>query len=167
MNMNYVPDDDALNFIRKHEGEKLEVYADPVGLPTAGVGHLLTEEELKTLKVGDKITEEQCMKWLREDLKKAVDCVNAVKAPLTKSQALALVSLVFNIGTGAFNRSSLKRLLEQGKFTLAAAEFKRWSKAKGRTLPGLVTRRDAERSLFLKGENEFPIVGATKEGDSR
>ena len=167
MNMNYVPDDDALDFIRKHEGERLEVYADPVGLPTAGVGHLLTEDELKVFKVGDKITEEQCLKWLREDVQKAVECVNKVKAPLTKSQATALVSLVFNIGTGAFNRSTLKKMLEQGKFTLAAAEFKRWVKAKGRTLPGLVTRRREEKELFEKGEHEEPIGGTTENRDSR
>lgn len=165
--MNYVPDDSVVDFIRQHEGERLEVYADPVGLLTAGVGHLLTEEELKTFKLGDKITEEQSRKWLREDMQKAIDCVKAVKAPLTRSQAAALVSFVFNVGTGAFNRSSLKRLLEQGKFSLAAQEFKRWSKAKGKVLPGLVTRRDAERQLFLKGEHEFPISDADQKGNSK
>ena len=156
--MSYVPDDELLKFVRTHEGEVLEVYADPVGLPTAGVGHLLTPDELKTLKVGDPITPEKSLEWLKSDIQKAVDCVNAIKFPLTRSQAAALVSLVFNIGTGAFNRSSIKRLIEQGKLAQASQEFKRWSKAKGKTLPGLVKRREAERQLFLKGENEFPIV---------
>ena len=69
--------------------------------------------------------------------------------PLSQSQFDALVSLVFNIGGGAFRKSTLLQKLNAGDYAGASNEFMRWIKAKGRVLGGLVTRRAAERALFL------------------
>lgn len=73
-----------------------------------------------------------------------------VKVPLTQNQYDALVSLVFNIGRGSFARSSLLKKLNAGDMTGAAQEFPRWVYAKGKKLPGLITRRNDEMELFLK-----------------
>jgi lysozyme len=62
----------------------------------------------------------------------------------------ALRSLTYNLGTGALQRSSLRRLyLNDGRYEEAADEFLRWVFCNGRRLRGLVLRRTDERALFL------------------
>ncbi|RPI74763.1 MAG: lysozyme, partial [Desulfobacteraceae bacterium] len=69
---------------------------------------------------------------------------------LSQNQFDSLVSLVYNIGAGAFERSTLLRLLNQGDYTGAANQFCLWNKAGGKILPGLIKRRCEETLLFLK-----------------
>jgi len=78
------------------------------------------------------------------------DAVNkTVKVPLTSNQFSALVSLCFNIGIGAFQKSTLVRVLNQGNYGEAANQFLRWNQGGGKVLAGLVRRRQRERELFL------------------
>ena len=81
----YTISDDAIEFIKKHEGVEAKVYLDAVGKPTAGVGHLLTEEEWKSFKVGQPVTEQQIHDWLKADLAKVQDCINAIKAQIGRA----------------------------------------------------------------------------------
>ena len=69
--------------------------------------------------------------------------------PLTQNQFDALVSLTYNIGSGAFNNSTLLKL-NKGDYQGAADQFLVWNKADGKVMKGLVRRREAERALFLK-----------------
>lgn len=141
----------GIDFIADHEGEVLEVYADPVGLPTLGVGHLLTSDEKRAMPIGTKITKEQSRAYLAKDLAQMESAVNeSVKVPITQNQFDALVSLAFNIGAGGFKRSSVLRNLNNRKFTAAADAFLLWNKAGGKVLKGLTRRRREERELFLK-----------------
>lgn len=81
-----------------------------------------------------------------------VHCNNVtklVKVPLNQNQFDALVSFEFNIGYGAFNSSTLLKLLNQGKYIDAANQFERWVYANKKVLPGLVKRRAAEKELFI------------------
>ena len=74
-----------------------------------------------------------------------------VKVPINDNELDALTSLVYNIGIGAFKKSTLLSLLNQGADRhLVADQFLRWNKAGGKVLPGLVKRRLAEHNLFLK-----------------
>lgn len=134
-----------VNIIKKHEGLRLEAYLPtPNDVWTIGYGHT------HTTKQGMKITEAQAEKLLYRDLAWAEDTVNdLVKVPLTQNQFDALVSFVFNVGAGAFSKSTLLRFLNTGDYTNAAAQFLRWNKQKGRVLNGLTKRRDDERRLFL------------------
>ncbi|KQD16250.1 lysozyme [Acinetobacter baumannii] len=70
--------------------------------------------------------------------------------PLTQNQFDALVSLAYNIGSGAFKGSTLLKLLNKGDYKGAADQFLVWNKAGGKVMKGLVRRREAERALFLK-----------------
>lgn len=129
--------------IKEYEGVRLEAYRDSVGIPTIGVGHI------KGVHMGDKITDAQADSMLRADLQEAEEAVQALVAvPLTQNQYDSLVSFVFNLGRGALSGSTLLRLLNQGKYQQAAAEFPRWSNAGGHLIPGLVKRRMAERRMF-------------------
>ena len=138
------------DFIASFEGEILKVYDDGFGYPTLGIGHLLTPEERKLMPLGTTITKEQSREYFRRDVPKYEAAVNkAVSAPLTQNQFDALVSLCFNIGIGAFVKSSAVRHLNAGRYADAADAILRFNKAKGKIVPGLDRRRKAERKLFM------------------
>lgn len=138
-------------FITAHEGEVLKVYLDPVGLPTMGVGHLLTDEEKAKYPVGSVITRGVSQEFLERDLRRFEDAVSAlVKVPINQDQFDALVSFAFNVGEGNFKRSSVLRHLNAGLYAKAADAFLAWNKSKGKVLPGLTRRRKEERELFLQ-----------------
>lgn len=137
-------------FITAHEGEILRVYLDPVGLPTMGVGHLLTDEEKAKYPVGSVITRGVSQEFLERDLRRFENAVNTlVKVPLNQNQFDALVSFAFNVGEANFKRSSVLRHLNAGLYAKAADAFLAWNKSKGKVLPGLTRRRKEERALFL------------------
>lgn len=134
----------GINLVKHFEGLELKAYRDSVGILTIGYGHT------HAVKAGDVITGEQADAFLREDLQVAELNVNTnVKVKLTQGQFDALVSFVFNLGSGNFVKSTLIRKLNAGDYAGAADEFGRWVNAGGKKLPGLVKRRAAEREVFL------------------
>ncbi len=135
--------DAALEETVVSEGEKLEAYQDTGGVWTIGVGHT------KGVKKGDKITKEQSRIFLRDDMKDAETGVTRnVKVPLTQGQYDALVDFVFNLGEGAFARSTLLRMLNARNYEGAALEFSKWVYDNGKVQPGLVTRRKKNAARF-------------------
>lgn len=134
----------GINLVKRFEGLELKAYRDSVGILTIGYGHT------HAVKAGDIITGEQADAFLREDLQVAELTVNTnVKVKLTQGQFDALVSFVFNLGSGNFVKSTLIKKLNVGDYAGAADEFGKWVNAGGKKLPGLVKRRAAEREVFL------------------
>jgi GH24 family phage-related lysozyme (muramidase) len=68
---------------------------------------------------------------------------------LKQHQFDALVSFVYNIGIGAFKKSTMLSLIKADKMGEAASEFDKWTKAGGKPLKGLIRRRRAEKELFV------------------
>lgn len=138
----------GLEFIRQWEGLELRAYPDPAsgGEPiTIGVGHT------GGVKLGDTCTELEALDWLREDCADAESCIDDhVDVELSEGQRDALISLIYNIGCGNFKSSTLLKLLNQGQYEAAAKQFRRWSKAGGKEMKGLVRRREAEAALFME-----------------
>lgn len=136
----------GLALIKEFEGLRLRAYHDAVGIPTIGYGSTGSH-----VRMGMTITEQEAEDLLKLDLSRfergVAQAVGAV--PTTPNQFSAMVCLAYNIGVGAFNRSSVLRLHLQGKRLLAAGAFLLWVKAGGKTLRGLVRRRNAERKLYL------------------
>ena len=120
------------------EGVELQVYLDPVSLPTVCVGRMD-----RKLKLGQTFTLDECMEMLAEDWKKHQDQLDKiVKVPYKSEwQQQALTDFTFNVGIGNVQSSTLIRLLNQGKHVEACQQLSRWVKAGGKTLKGLVTRR--------------------------
>jgi lysozyme len=136
----------AYDLTKQFEGCKLVAYLDSGGVPTIGYGHI------KGVKMGDKITQSQADAWLAEDMKSAENDVNRlVKIPLTQNQYDACVDFVFNLGGTNFAKSTLLKLINEGKLKESANEFPKWNKCAGKELAGLTRRRLAEQALFLKG----------------
>jgi len=96
------------------------------------------------------ITEEWAEKLALDELKKHQKIVNGIKG-LNDNQIAALVSLSYNIGEGAFQRSKLYHLANSGQMCQASQEFDRWVFQSGKKLKGLQKRRVAEKKLFSKG----------------
>ena len=139
--------DAGTQLIKDSEGCKLKAYKCPAGIWTIGYGHTGPD-----VYAGKVITQQEAEVILENDLKKFVDGVDQlVTVQLTKNQLGALVSFAFNVGLGALKNSTLLKILNQGRYADAAEQFLRWNKAGGKELPGLTKRREAERSLFLKG----------------
>lgn len=137
------PSQSAVDLIKASEGLRLTAYRDSAGILTIGYG------STGGIKPGQKITPEQAEAMLVDDLDEAADAVRKlVTVPLTQGQFDALCSFVFNLGAGRLRDSTLLRLLNQGKYGEAAAQFRFWVMAGGKPLPGLVKRRAAERALF-------------------
>lgn len=135
------------NLIKTFEGYRDTAYLDPVGIWTIGYGHT------GGVKEGDTVTEAGADALLQQDLKAAENTVNATGLKLNQLQFDALVSLVYNIGSGNFNSSTLLKQLRESTKPRQELEkwWKVWDKAKGKTLKGLVRRREAEYILYSKG----------------
>jgi|GEM_PF-5624727 len=96
------------------------------------------------------VTPEDAEVLLRADMAEAEAAVERlVKRPLTDRQFAALVSLVYNVGAGELAKSRLLEKLNRGDYRGAAEEFD-WIRAGDEVQPGLVTRRAAERAMFLE-----------------
>lgn len=148
--------------IESREGVVLSAYKDSAGILTIGVGHTSAAGEPK-VTAGLTITARQASEILTRDLAVFEKAVNAdVKVPLNQNEFDALVSLVFNIGAGAFKGSTLLRKLNAGDRAGAAEQFLVWNKitvnGKKQTLRGLTTRREAERKQFLSTAKPEMVV---------
>jgi len=133
----------------------LKAYLDPVGIPTLGYGSTYNYDAKRKVQLGDSITQEKAVEWLRKETKSIVPKIKAlVKVPINQNQLDSLTSFVYNVGIGAFQSSTLLRLLNSGAPKAeVAAQFDRWNKGtvNGQkvVLPGLVRRRSEEKALFL------------------
>lgn len=142
--------------IEQREGIRLTAYRDSVGIWTIGVGHT-SVAGLPHVTPGMTITKAQCDEILSRDLMQFEKAVSKLTggAGLADHEFDALVSLAFNIGAGDFLGSTVARRLAKGDKAGAADAFLMWNKGtiKGQkvVLPGLTTRRQAERKQFLNG----------------
>jgi lysozyme len=141
-------------FLEAREGVALRVYKDVAGIATVGCGHVVLPED--GLAVGDTITQEQCDAFLAHDVGK---CEAAIEAhvvrdlALTDNQWSALVSFVFNIGVGAFESSTVLRVINGSTEMPLADAWELWDKDAQNgakvTDPGLLARRKLEVALYL------------------
>ena len=136
----------VLPVVLLYEGTVHSTYKDPIGIVTVCTGHTGAE-----LRMGQTFTKEQCETMLYGDLLKHADALDCIKTPLADNQKAAFLSFAFNVGNGAFCKSTLARKANAGDLMGACAELSRWVLAGGRELPGLVKRRAAERQLCEQG----------------
>lgn len=137
----------------------LDPYLDPVGIWTIGWGHAIRHNGRFLKGAADAalarslfpggITFAQAEALLSEDVSPVAIYLSAVFPELNQNEFDALVSFCFNVGLGNFENSTMFRMLKAGNRLGAAGQFSRWIKAAGKVLAGLITRRGAERDLFL------------------
>jgi lysozyme len=136
----------GLALTEKFEGCRLSAYQDSVGVWTIGYGHT------KGVKEGATCTLEEAQQWLQEDVEMAVKDVNQhLEVDVNQGEFDAMVDFTFNLGCGAFNGSTLLRLVNSGDLANAANEFEKWDHAGGKVVAGLLRRRLAEKEEFVNG----------------
>lgn len=143
--------------IAKFEGTRFEAYRDSGGVVTIGIGHTGPE-----VKMGLVWTQAQVDAAFAADLARFEAAVSAsVAEPVTQGQYDAMVSLAFNIGTPAFQKSTLLKNLNAKNTEGASREFLVWNKVNGKTSQNLSSRRAIERGVFdratLAPDNPVPV----------
>lgn len=140
-----------VRLLRILEDERLEAYRDSAGVLTIGVGHT------GDVRPGQVISEAESEDLLRRDLSRFEAGVRRLvdADALSQNQFDALVSFTFNVGLGAFERSTMRALINRGELAQAAAEFPKWRLAGGEILDGLVKRRAVEQAIFERSAYDF------------
>ena len=152
----------SIKMVKHHEGVRTRPYRCPALLWTVGVGHVIDPshaavkyEERRSLPIpagwDRTLTMDEVDAILAQDLARFERGV-ARLCPAAlghQGQFDALVSFAFNVGLGNLQRSSIRMRYNRGDIEGAADAFLMWTKAAGKVLPGLVKRRNDERSMFL------------------
>lgn len=135
----------AIEFLKKHEGCKLEAYRDIAGVWTIGYGYTLG------IKKGMKWTQETADIFLSDLVSKLeIKVVNKV-GNLDDHKIAALISFVYNLGYTAFCNSTLLSKIKFNENDPAIeTEFKKWIYAGGKMSKGLLNRRQAEVDLYFR-----------------
>lgn len=149
------------DLIKRFEGKRLKAYRCSAGVLTIGYGHTSMAGSPQVTP-GMTITAGDAEAIFDRDIERFAARVEAmIKVPISENQFGACVSLAFNIGVGAFSKSSVLRFLNKKQFNNAADAFALWNKAGGKVQPGLVRRRAAEAALFREDD-----AGDTPDMDS-
>lgn len=130
-----------IDHIKAMEGWRPKAYLCPAGVWTIGWGRT------GGVRKGDRTTEEREIPWL---LNKLSECsaqalaMSPILAQHNGNRLAAIESFIYNVGPGAYRKSTLRKRVDAGDWEGAAAEMRRWVYAGGKMLPGLVTRREIE-----------------------
>lgn len=134
----------------KFEGFRSHPYLCSAGVATVGFGATFYEDGRKVSLNDPPISRERAIQLLhfhirRHFLPKTVRLCPGADTP---ARVAALCDFAFNLGHGALAASTLRRRVNAGEWDDVPAQLRRWNKAGGRVLRGLVRRRDAEAGLI-------------------
>ena len=134
---------EGIDLIKHFEGSELESYRCSANVLTIGYG------TTKNVVEGMKISQHQAEELLMKDLEEFEEYVeDLIDVPLEQNQFDALVAWTYNLGPTNLKTSTLRKVLNKGAYDDVAEQIKRWNKANGKVLKGLVRRRNAEAELF-------------------
>jgi lysozyme len=138
----------AIGLIGGYEGLRTKAYRDIVGVPTVCFG------ETRGVKMGDEYTVAECKEMLGHAL---VEFETKMRKCLVRPDNIpdkpyvVFLSLSYNVGVGAFCKSTLARKINSGDIRGACNELPKWNRAGGRVVRGLVIRRADEQRICLEG----------------
>lgn len=149
----------AIGLLKPWEGKENHAYRDVVNVLTICWG------ETKGVKPGDFKTDAECETLLlnrieRDFYKPLVACVPGYTTAPVSVQA-SMLSLAYNVGTGAVCRSTAAKHVSKGEYSKACFAMTRFNRAGGKVIRGLKLRReygDADRI----GELELCLEGLPK-----
>ena len=161
---NYRLSDKASGLLKEIEVLSLQPYDDSKGIKSAptkswspestiGYGHLILQNEWEQYKNG--ITKEQAEALFLKDAQPMVTAVNKLlKVSVSQQEFDALVILTFNIGIGAFIKSSVLKMVNKvggSNYPTLEEAWLAFNKDQGKVSKGLVNRRKAEYNIYTKG----------------
>ena len=146
MNNDLKTSQEGISLIKSFEGCELSAYRCSANVPTIGYGHTAGVSD------GDTCTLEEAEEMLTEDLVEFENYVKKyVETDLEQNQFDSLVAWVYNLRPKNLSESTLLKELNAGNLEEVPRQMKRWNRAGGQVLDGLIRRREAESRLF-KGE---------------
>lgn len=140
-------------FVGGFEGLALKAYPDRLahGLPTVCYG------ETEGVKLGDHYTKEQCTDMLANKLPRYWnEIAPSIKVKVSDNEKIAYTSFAYNVGSGAFRKSSMVRKLNAGDHKGACDALLAYDMASGKHINGLKRRRVAERAICLTPASKAP-----------
>jgi lysozyme len=147
-----IPSQKCIDLIKKYEGFEKTSYKCPAGIWTIGYGSTMWNDG-KKVEAGQKITSEGAEVLLRWELKNKSSAL--INLTLNQNQFDALLSFIYNLGVGAFKKSTLyKKVKVNANDETIRFEFMKWNKARvnGKLveLKGLTNRRQSEINLYYE-----------------
>ena len=148
----------CMPIIKQFEGFRAAPYRDSAGIATIGYGTILYPDGSKVTMSDPAITDEEATSYLSFQMsKKSAQIAPLLQKPASLHQGAAMLSLTYNIGSGAFQSSSVLRKFNAGDIPGAADAFLMWDKAtvdgKLVVVQGLLNRREQERTIFLTADS--------------
>jgi lysozyme len=141
----------GIDLIKSFEGFSAKPYLCPAKICTIGYGATFYPNGKKVTMNDKAITEAEAVELLKNMLisfEKYVDsyCVDSIN----QNQFDALVSFCYNLGPNNLKKSTLlKKVNANPNDETIKDEFMKWVKSNGKTLKGLVRRREAESALYF------------------
>jgi GH24 family phage-related lysozyme (muramidase) len=144
----------SVKIIEHFEGLELHQYLCSAKVRTIGLGSTRWWNG-EPIPAGATITKEQAVKLFTRDASEFIAAIQKlVDVPLTARQLAAVFSLCYNIGWQGFEESSvLKSINNRAGNDEIRTNLRKWSKAGGQALPGLLRRRNAEAMLWENKDN--------------
>lgn len=135
---------------RRFEGARLRPYLCPAGVPTIGYGATYYEDGTRVTLFDPAITAERAellLVWMIQTvylpavmrLCPGIDCPNRLAA---------IIDFTFNLGESNLRNSTMRRKINAQDWDAVPTELRKWVRAGGRVLKGLVLRREAEIGLL-------------------
>lgn len=145
------PSQRAVDLIKKYEGFSAKSYLCPASVATIGFGSTMWPDGQK-VKLGQVISMDEAEKLLLWELTNKSNALP--KLSVNQNQFDSIISFCYNLGIGAFLKSTLYKKVNVNPFDATIRdEFMKWTKArvKGelKSLPGLVKRRKEEANLYF------------------
>lgn len=157
----------TIDLVKEFEGFEPKAYYCPAGVLTIGYGYTNKAGYGPGVKEGDTWTKTKAEAMLIEGLERFADKLRPMLTrEATPNQFGAMVSLAYNIGLGAFSRSTCLKRFNAGDIDGAAEAMTWFNKAGGKVMRGLVRRREAEVALFLDGSSDEAIAAVDEPRDS-
>ena len=155
---------EGVDLVVSFEGYSSTPYRCAAGVWTIGFGTTRYPDGRRVTGDDPECTREQAEAWLHHELEK---CERAVikycKPYLNGMQRAALSSFVYNLGSGAFKASTLRRRINSNDWEDVPFQLSRWNKAGGRVLRGLSRRRTAEAELWSSGVECYAMTMFNKD----
>ena len=142
----------GIEIIKSFEGFRSAPYKCPAGIPTIGYGATFYPGGKKVTMADATITEARGTELLQSMLVSFEQYVDSYcRDDINQNQFDALVSFAYNLGPANLKSSTLlKKVNANPEDESIRLEFMKWVKAGGKTLKGLVRRREAEANLYFK-----------------
>jgi lysozyme len=146
--------------IKKAEGFSLKAYLCPAGKWTIGWG-----QTGPSIKQGTVWTLLQCVKALEDTSNDCLMAAVVVSPRLSRENSAkraAVADFIYNFDKGRYQRSTLCKYVDAGKWLDANKEIRKWvyglnhKTGKKEIMPGLVKRRNIEGLLLTMPDNDDP-----------